>query len=229
MNPNAAKNHVSISAPKQPIRCWKTRARSFPNARSETQKYLYRIFDAAEPRSRENVRIVNIPAPLCHQPSCNKSLPTHDIKISSTAEKFQTPRILKISNTADIKNFKHRQNVVHFNIPAPLCIQTSCNKPGPLAKFREMNSNAAKNHVSISAPKQPVRCCKMSGPLRPLGPLRKPKMFAQNLQMPPSRGAAKPRTWNFYKMPTICRLHHAVTFCKYGTRTNGGVLCCEAP
>ena len=116
------------------------------------------FFNAAKPRSRQNVGIVNIPASLCHQPSCNKSMPTHDIKISSTAEKFQTPRTLKISNTADIKNFKHRQNVVHFNIPAPLCIQTSCNKPGPLAKVREMNSNAAKNHVSISAPKQPIRC-----------------------------------------------------------------------
>ena len=69
------------------------------------------FFNAAKPRSRQNVGIVNIPASLCHQPSCNKSMPTHDIKISSTAEKFQTPRTLKISNTADIKNFKHRQNV----------------------------------------------------------------------------------------------------------------------
>ena len=98
--------------------------------------------------------------------------------------------------THDIKNFKHRgeskcrQNVV-VSISAPLCIQTSCSKPGPLAKVREMNSNAAKNHVSISAPKQHVRCCKMSGPLRPLGPLRKPKMFAQNFSMPPCREAAK--------------------------------------
>ena len=61
------------------------------------------FFNAAVPRSRQNVRIVNIPASLCHQPSCNKFLPTHDIKISSTAEKFQTPRILKISNTAELK------------------------------------------------------------------------------------------------------------------------------
>ena len=36
-------------------------------------------------------------------------MPTHDIKISSTAEKFQTPRTLKISNTAELKS---RQNVV---------------------------------------------------------------------------------------------------------------------
>ena len=84
-----------------------------------------------------------------------------------------------------IKNFKHRgeskcrQNVV-VSISAPLCIQTSCSKPGPLAKFREMNSNAAKNHVSISAPKQHVRCCNNICPLMPKCPLRKPKIFVQN-------------------------------------------------
>ena len=100
----------------------------------------------------------------------------------------------------------------HFNIPAPLCIQTSCNKPGPLAKFREMNSNAAKNHVSISAPKQPVRCCKMSGPLGPFGPLRKPKMFAQNFSMPPSREAAKMLALLIYQHLYAIK-HHAATAC----------------
>ena len=104
--------------------------------------------------------------------------------------------MIKITNTADIKNFKHRRikkppKCAHFNIPASLCHQTSCNKPGPLAKVREMNPNAAKNHVSISAHKLHVRCWNNICPLMPKCPLTGSKMFVQNFWC---RQPAEPRS-----------------------------------
>ena len=110
------------------------------------------------------------------------SLPAH-------IKKFKH-RQLKNSNTAENKKPpKSRQNVGIVNIPAPLSLQTSRAKPGPLDKLQKMNSNAAKNQVSISAPKQPIRCLKTTGPLGPLGPLTGSKIFIQN-----RRRAARPRS-----------------------------------
>ena len=102
------------------------------------------------------------------------------------------PLTLKISNTAENKKPpKCRQNVSTSTFQHLYASKHHAISPCPLAKFREMNSNAAKNHVSISAPKQPVRCWNNTCPLVPKCPLTGSKIFVQKCRR---RQAARPRS-----------------------------------